>query len=136
MGLGMLNTLQKKFQHGCSDVKGIYNVILASSNIVQKMLKETVSTFEYCTDNNEELIGISGRSSDAEITISSGVVKKHSKVMKLCLRWVGKELLNARIIIYWMFQVPSYLICMSPNNFGPMSFSLLVISLIECPPWS
>jgi hypothetical protein len=44
--------------------------------------------------------------------------------------------LNARIVIYWMLHIVSCLICMSPNNFGVMLLSLLVISLIGCPPQS
>jgi hypothetical protein len=44
--------------------------------------------------------------------------------------------LNKRIIIYWMLHVVSCFICMSPNNFGVILLSLLVISLIGCRPQS
>lgn len=80
---------------------------MASSEIVQKMSKKTISMFGCCTDKNEQLFGIDREGCVADIMISLGVVKRSSKgkaimsrcrtkVTKLCLRWVVKELNSRR----------------------------------------
>jgi hypothetical protein len=53
------------------------------------VLKEIVSMFWCCTNKNEKLFGIDGEGCDAEITISSGVIKKSSK---------GKEIMSGYCI--------------------------------------